>query len=82
MINSELTRLEREVVRICQRVRRLEEISVSDAARLLKKSPRWIRANFSIVVHGPRSRHIKISDVEEYQARRTVRPQLNGNKAA
>ncbi len=75
MINSQLTHLEKEAARICARLRKLEEVSVKDAAALLKKSPRWVRSNFPIVIHGPRSRHIKISDIEEYQARRTVRPQ-------
>jgi hypothetical protein len=80
MIGPQLTRLERETARILERLRRLEELSVIDAARLLKKSPRWVRHNLPIVIHGPRSRHIRVVDVEEYQARRTLRPTKDNGK--
>jgi hypothetical protein len=78
MISSQLSQLEREAARICERIRRLEEIPVLSAAKLLKKSPRWVRANLPIIVHGPRSRHVRAIDIEAYQARRTVRP--NGER--
>jgi hypothetical protein len=74
MISSQLSQLEREAARICERLRRLEEIPVLSAAKLLKKTPRWVRANLPVIVHGPRSRHVRAVDIEAYQARRTVQP--------
>jgi hypothetical protein len=74
MISTQLSQLEREATRICERLRRLEEIPVLSAAKLLHKSPRWVRANLPIIVHGPRSRHVRAADIEAYQQRRTVQP--------
>ncbi len=74
MISSQLTHLEKEATRILERLRRLEEIPVLSAAKLLHKSPKWVRANLPVIVHGPRSRHVRAADIEAYQARRTVRP--------
>jgi hypothetical protein len=70
-----LSELEREASRILERLRRLEQIPVHSAAKLLHKSPEWIRSNLPIVIHGPRSSHVRVVDIEAYQARRTVRPQ-------
>jgi hypothetical protein len=30
-----------------------------------------------MIVHGPRSHHVRLSDIEAYQARRTIRPEKN-----
>jgi hypothetical protein len=79
LISSQLSQLEREATRICERIRRLEEIPVLSAAKLLKKSPKWVRANLPIIVHGPKSHHVRAVDVEAYQQRRTVFP--NGKAA-
>jgi hypothetical protein len=73
-MNGALIQLEREAARVCELIRRLEEIPVQDAAKLLKKSPKWIRTNLPIIVHGPRSRHVRAIDVEAYQLKRTVWP--------
>ena len=67
-----------EVARILELVRRLEEISVPSACKLLKKSPKFVRANFPIIVHGARSHHIRLSDIAAYQEKRTLWPENNG----
>ena len=74
MIGPHLSHLEREANRILERLRGLEEISVQDVSKLLKKSPRWVKANFPVIVHVPRSRHIRLIDIETYQQRRTLQP--------
>lgn len=75
MIGPKLSQLEREVTRITERIRALEELSVPDVAELLKKSPKFVRSNFPLIYHGPRSHHVRVVDIEAYQARRTVHPQ-------
>lgn len=67
-----------EVVRILELAKRLEEISVPSAAKLLRKSPKFVRNNFPLIYHGPRSHHVRLVDIEAYQAKRTIRPE-NGN---
>ena len=79
-MNSQLSQLEREVARILGQLRRLEEISVPSVAKLLKKQPKWVRRNFPVIYHGPRSHHVRVADIEAYQARRTIWPQ-NGKDA-
>jgi hypothetical protein len=66
--------LEREAVRILERLRRLEEIPVPSVAKMLKKPPRWVRANFPVIVHGPKSHHVRAMDIEAYQLQRTIWP--------
>jgi hypothetical protein len=78
-MNAHLERLEREAGEILGRLRRLEEISVPSAAKLLKKSPKWVRANLPIIVHGPKSHHIRAVDIAAYQEKRTLYP--NGKDA-
>jgi hypothetical protein len=80
LISSQVSQLEREAARICELIRRLEEIPVLSAAKLLKKSPKWVRANLPIVIHGPKSHHVRLVDVDAYQTRRTVRPKVNDSK--
>jgi hypothetical protein len=70
--NPQLDQLEREFVRIVGRLRRLEELSVPTAARLLKKTPKWVRGNFPVIIHGPKSHHVRLYDIEKYRRRRTV----------
>ena len=71
---SRLSQLEREATKILQRLKRLEEITVPSAAKLLKKSPQYIRANLPVIYHGPKSHHIRLVDVEAYQERLTYSP--------
>ena len=69
-----ISELDREVTRILGRLRRLEEISVPSAAKLLKKSPEWVRANLPVIIHSTRSHHVRAVDIESYQGRRTIKP--------
>ena len=71
-MSAALSQLEREAARILERIRRLEEIPVPSAAKLLRKSPEWVRANLPVIIHGPKSHHVRAVDIESYQARRTV----------
>jgi hypothetical protein len=80
-MNAALSQLEREANRILERLRRLEEIPVPSAAKLLKKSPKWVRENLPLIVHGPKSHHVRAVDIEAYQARRMLRPQFGGKAA-
>ena len=75
-MSAALSQLEREATRILERIRRLEEIPVPSAAKLLKKSPKWVRENLPLIVHGPKSHHVRAVDIEAYQARRTLRPMV------
>ena len=79
-MSAVLSQLENEAARILGRLRRLEEIPVPSAAKLLKKSPKWVRENFPLIIHGPKSHHVRAADIEAYQARRTIRP-TNGSHA-
>jgi hypothetical protein len=81
-MTTQLSKLQREADRICEQLRRLELIPVQDAAKLLKQSPRWVRANLPLIVTSPRSQRVRSVDVEAFLERRTVWPQLNGRKAA
>ena len=80
-MNAALSQLEREAVVILARIRRLEEIPVLSAARLLHKSPKWVRNNLPLIIHGPKSHHVRACDVEAYQLKRTLFPPLNGKRA-
>jgi hypothetical protein len=81
-MSAVLTQLEREAARILERLRRLEEIPVPSAAKMLRKTPQWVRDNLPVIVHSRKSHSVRAIDVEEYQLRRTVWPSLNGKKAA
>ena len=69
-----ISQLEAEAARILERLRRLEEISVPSAAKLLKKSPEFIRANLPVIIHSTRSHHVRAVDIEAYQDKRTIWP--------
>jgi hypothetical protein len=73
-LQATLTQFEREITQFLARVRSLEEISVSDAAKLLKTSRKWVRDNLPVIVHSQRSRHVRIVDIEEFQKRLTLLP--------
>ena len=79
MIGPRLSQLEREISRMTERIRGLEELSVLDVAKLLKKSPKWVRENLPLIVHGPRSQHVRVVDIEAYQARRTLKVMPKAN---
>jgi hypothetical protein len=74
-MSADLSQLERELVRILSDHRLISEISVRDAARKLKKSPAWVRSNLPVIIHGPKSHHIRVADVLAYQERRMLRPE-------
>ena len=76
-MNGTILQMEREGARLQELIalrKRLEEISVPAAARLLKKDVEWVRETFPLIVHGPKSHHIRLRDIEEYQNKRTLRP--------
>ena len=80
-MNAALSQLEREAGEILGRLRRLEEVSVPSAAKMLRKSKKWVRANLPVIVHGAKSHHVRAQDIEAYQLKRTIWPPLNGEKA-
>jgi len=47
---------------------------MKDVAKLLKKSPRWVRGNLPIILHGPRSRHVRVVDIQQYQEEHRIEP--------
>ena len=73
-MSADLSQLERELVRILSDHRLIDEISVPVAAKKLKKKPAWVRAHLPIIVHGPKSHHVRVADILAYQERRTLRP--------
>jgi hypothetical protein len=75
---SELSQLARQAIPRLERLILLEEVSVPEAGRLLKKSPEFIRSNFPIIVHSTRSHHVRLADIEAFQAKRTLRLRKNG----
>ena len=74
MVTASLGNLEREFSDMLQRIRRLEEISVPDAAKLLKRSRAFVRENFPIIVHSAKVHGVRLADIEAYQERRTLLP--------
>jgi hypothetical protein len=81
LITTALRQLEREIDRLKKRIGReadrfagIQELTVPDAARLLKKTPRWVRANLPVVVYSKRSHHVRLADIETFQARRILEP--------
>jgi hypothetical protein len=81
MIGSPLTEVARQLIPKLERLIRIDEISVPDAARLLRKKPEWIRQNFPVIYHSPKSHYVRLADIEAYQARRTVWPKWLRNGA-
>jgi hypothetical protein len=73
-LSGTLSQLERDIARISKLVRGLEEISVPSAAKLLKKPAEWVRINLPVIVHGPKSYHVRLVEIEAYQQRRTLLP--------
>ena len=59
---------------ILARLSIVEEISVPQAARLLKKTSRWVHENFPVIIHSPKSHHVRLRDIEDYQRKRTLFP--------
>jgi hypothetical protein len=80
-MSAALSQLEREAAQILARLRRLEEIPVQSAAKLLRKSPKWVRENLPLIIHGPKSQHVRAADIEAYQERRTVWPKFPSKAA-
>jgi hypothetical protein len=73
-MSAVLSQFERKIARILELVEGLEEISVPDVAKKLKKSPTWVRKNLPVIYHGPKSHHVRLVDIETYRSRRTVFP--------
>jgi hypothetical protein len=73
-MSAPLTQLERTATKILADLRKLELIDVASAARLLKTSPKFVRAHLPIVLVSERGQRVRVSDIEAFQARRTVWP--------
>jgi hypothetical protein len=76
-----LSDLARKAIPVLERLVRAEEISVPDAAKLLKKDSEWVRANLPVIIHSRKSHHVRLADVEAYQNRRTVWPKFGKRTA-
>jgi hypothetical protein len=73
-MNAALTQESRKAIAALERLIRLEEISVADAARHLKKTPAWIKENFPVIYHSRKSQSVRLADIEAHQTKRTVCP--------
>jgi hypothetical protein len=71
----------RKAIRVLERVLAIEEIPVPSAAKLLKKTPQWVRENLPVIYHSRKSHSVRLADIEAYQARRTVWPGAEGRAA-
>ena len=71
---ANLAELARQAIPRLERLIRTDEISVPDAARLLRKKPEWVRQNFPVIYHSPKSHYVRVADIDAYQARRTIWP--------
>ena len=80
-MSAALSQLEREVTQMVARIRRLEVIPVPSAAKMLKKTPQWVRDNLPVIIESRKSHSVRLVDIEAYQARRTVWPKF-GKKVA
>jgi hypothetical protein len=69
-----LSQLEREASQILERLRKLETIPVPSAAKLLHKSPEWVRTNLPIIVLSPKTHTVRATDIEAFLERRTIKP--------
>src|SRR4029077_10932086 len=94
-MSAVLSQLEREFTDMVARIRKLEVIPVPSAAKLLKKTPYWVTQNLPVIIESRKSHSVRLVDIEEFQARRTVWPtkkerktrrtvwpSVNGKKAA
>jgi hypothetical protein len=72
-----LSQLEREASQILERLRKLETIPVPSAAKLLHKSPEWIRSNLPIIILSAKTHTVRACDIESFLAKRTIKP-MNG----
>jgi hypothetical protein len=81
-MSAALTQLEREFTEMVKRIRCLEEIPVPSAAKLLKKTPQWVRENFPVIYHNRKSHSVRLVDIEAYQLKRTVWPPVGFRKVA
>jgi hypothetical protein len=80
-MNAQLSQLEREFTDMVARIRKLEVIPVPSAAKILKKTPAWVRQNLPVIIESRKSHSVRLVDIEAFQARRTVWPSVNGKKA-
>jgi len=80
-MSAALSQLEREVTQMVARIRRLEVIPVPSAAKMLKKTPQWVRENLPVIIESRKSHSVRLVDIEAFQERRTVWPKF-GKKVA
>jgi len=76
-MSAAMKQLEREILQLAEKVRRVERLELmttSSAARLLKTSTKWVRENLPLVVMGQKGRRVRVADIEAYQQRRTLLP--------
>jgi hypothetical protein len=69
----ELRTLHKVVAELTAQLLRTRKIPLSQAAKFLRKSKPWVRANFKVIVEGPKSHSVKLDDIEAFQKRRTMR---------
>jgi hypothetical protein len=73
-MSAALSQEARKAIIALERLIRLEEISVPDAARHLKKTPEWIKQHFPVIYHSQKSQSVRMADIEAHQLKRTVWP--------
>lgn len=80
-MSADISQEVRKAIAALQLVIQAEEITIPTAARLLKKPQRWVRENLPVIIHSHKSHHVRLSDVEAYQERRTVWPKFERRTA-
>jgi hypothetical protein len=78
-MSAALSHLEREFTNMVQRIRKLEVIPVPSAAKMLRKTPQWVRENLPVIIESRKSHSVRLVDIEEFQKRRTLRPHHRDN---
>lgn len=73
MNRDPIKHVRRECDKVLAQLDRIREVPVSAAAELLHKPKAWVRRTFPIIVHGPKSHAVRLSEIEAYQEKRTVR---------
>jgi hypothetical protein len=75
-----LSELERESGRILAQLRRLETLPVPSVAKMLGKNPEWVKSNLPVVILSAKSHRVRVSEVEAFLAKRTIKPQQLTNQ--
>jgi hypothetical protein len=74
MKRDPLKHLERECQKVLAQLNRLRVMPLPAAAEYIGKSPQWIRQNMPVIKHNSRAYDVRLSDLEAYQQRRTIKP--------